>query len=679
MERLTRWTIGQIFPGITPELDLSRLQLPARAANALAHNECAVAGDLMSLTLDSVLEWRQVGVGTVDAILQALADASTSLATPTITTPVYRPPSDAALSFDAVRLPDWMSSLVDDLKLIAIWYGTVGLRGQPLLGGDVPPGIPDEVIKARQRLEALAPSDVLTEDELELDAAGWFDDALALLDPRAAQILGERLFADEPMTLDQLGQMHNVTRERIRQIEGKARGAMLSFISEEGTLATVAASARELIGTVRPLDDLLELIPALGRTVERVGQPAWRVLDRLDDAYEIQDGWCVVPTMTEAEQVTQKLLEERANQYGVIRLDEVVLVQSSQRERVSALTASWLRHCGYIVQGDFALTRTSSMGDYAAAILSIEGSALSSQEIVDRFAFERSAGSLKNAMSQDDRFERVDRDRWALAEWGMDAYAGIRSVIREAVARSGGGAKMNELVEHITGRYTVTASSVVAYATTPPFEVRDGVVRLASGEREIRKRPERTRRLFRRADSWAYRVRITTDHLRGSGSVAPVAIASILNLQVGESRQLASPLEPQLIAWTGIQPSFGTLRRFLMAEDVAAGTEAFLVINDDESFRFERARELVNNPSLDALTLVGAKPTFDRSAARIALARAIKVPDESPISSLIGSYRERGDDDVADLILAARDYFETGEVHAERSTSAEVDEIMDLL
>ena len=75
------------------------------------------------------------------------------------------------------------------------------------------------------------------------------------------------------MTLDQLGQKHDVTRERIRQIEGKATGAMLGFISEGGALAEVAEAARDLIGTIRPLDELLELIPALGRD-GRDGRPA---------------------------------------------------------------------------------------------------------------------------------------------------------------------------------------------------------------------------------------------------------------------------------------------------------------------------------------------------------------------------------------------------------------------
>ena len=47
---------------------------------------------------------------------------------------------------------------------------------------------------------------------------------------RAAEILGLRLFADQAETLDQLGKRYDVTRERVRQIEGKARGALLGFL-----------------------------------------------------------------------------------------------------------------------------------------------------------------------------------------------------------------------------------------------------------------------------------------------------------------------------------------------------------------------------------------------------------------------------------------------------------------
>ncbi len=679
MERLTQWTIGQIFPGLSPELELRLLHLPARASNTLVREGRARAGELASVRLDDMMSWRQVGVGTIDAILQALADASTSAPTPNVASLAEDVEPLGSGVFDELRMPNWLSSLNDDLTTVATWFATVGLPGHPLLGPSLPPGTPDEVAKARQRIESLTVDQVLDEADLELDIAGRFDDALLMIDHRAAQVLADRLFADTPVTLDQLGQQHGVTRERIRQIEGKATGTMLGFIGEGGALAEVADSARALIGTIRPLDELLELIPALGRNVETVGQPAWRVLDRLDDAYEIQDGWCVVPTMTAAENVTQTLLQERADKYGVVRIDEFDLIESSHPEKQAELTAAWITHCGYIVDGNFVLTRTSSVNDYAAAVLSMDGSPLSTQEIVDRFVFDRSPRSLGNALSGDDRFERVDRDRWALKEWGLDAYAGIRSVIREQVARGGGRAKLTELVEFITSRYSVSGSSVIAYAGAAPFATKDGIVQLATQDQGSSKAPERTRRLFRRPDAWAYRVRISADHLRGSGSVAPHAIATILDLHSGETRQLDNALGPQSIAWTGLQPQFGTIRRFLMAEDVAAGAEAFLVLHDDGTFTFELLRDLIENPLADALSLIAAPPVVDREEARLALARALRLPDVSPVTSIIGGYRERGDDDIAELLLSVREYLETGHVPTDSKHSADVDDILDLL
>jgi hypothetical protein len=678
MERLTRWTIGQIYPGLSPNLALVELQLPVRAINALGNRECNYAGDLDGITLDEIMGWRSVGVGTVDSILQALADSSTSVATPSVLSGGVADAQPAA-ELDATRLPSWLAALVDDVSQIATWFATVGLPSQPVFATELPPGTPAEIVKARQRLDALAADDVLEQAELELDAAGMFDDAIGALDPRAAEILALRLFADQPETLDLLGKRYAVTRERVRQIEGKARGAMLGFLGEGSPLESVALAARSLIGTVRPLDDLLALMPALANTVTTVEQPAWRVLDRLDDAYEIKDGWCFVPTLDAAQSATQTGLQEQSDQYGVARIDDIDLVECSRPDRLADLTKAWLEYCGYTVYGEHVFTRTQSVGDYAASILSVTGSPLSAQEIIDQFAFERSAGSLKNAMSIDDRFERVDRDRWALTEWGMDAYAGVRSVIRQQIAECGGRVKLDDLVEHITGKYTVTASSVVAYATAPPFEAREGIVRLAGTDREVRKSPERTRRLYRRGSAWAYRVRITTDHQRGSGSVAPVAIASILNLQFGENRQLESPLGPQSVNWTGIQPSFGTIRRFLMDGDIAADTEAFLVIRDDGTFGFEPVPTLSGEPLRDALTMVGASPTLLGEAARDALISAIGLPAGSPVASIIGGYRERGDSDIADLLLSVRDALEGGGPAERAVRSADIDDILELL
>ena len=167
MERLTRWTIGQIFPGLAPGIHLQKFNLPTRAANALRRFGGPTTSELIAITLDDIMDWRGVGAGTVDAILQAFADASTVLATPpvmnqrgaeSLETPLSPDPESAS---DAASLPDWLGALGDDLTLIASWYRTVGLHDQALLGDGISPGTTDEIAEARQRLLSLRPNDIL--------------------------------------------------------------------------------------------------------------------------------------------------------------------------------------------------------------------------------------------------------------------------------------------------------------------------------------------------------------------------------------------------------------------------------------------------------------------------------------------------------------------------------------
>ncbi|MBB5957419.1 hypothetical protein FHS29_004014 [Saccharothrix tamanrassetensis] len=678
MNRLTRWTIGQIFPGLPPQLHIAALELPPRPRNALTSGAgYTTLGELVGLTIGDVLDLRNVGMGGIDAILRALADVSTSQPTPDIGH-LSPPTSSGREAVPTERPPGWLATLFGDLSRIAEWQAAIGLPAEPLLRASSPTGTPDEVLKARQRLAALSASDILGQDALGRDAASLLDTAFRALDPRAMTILKQRLFADEPVTLDQLGRQLGLTRERVRQIEGKARAAMLDALAV-GALDMVANAARTMIGYVRPLSDLVLHLPALAGTVESVGRPVWRVIDRLDDAYEIEDGWCVVPTLSAAQDWTRTHLREHANEHGVVHVDDLDLVETSTPESRGDLAKKWLITCGYVIDGDYVLTRTRSVGDYAAAILSITGSPMSAQELVERFVYERNVGSLKNAVALDDRFERVDRDRWALREWGMEAYRGVRSVIREELTKAGGRIDVDTLIERITGKYNVAASSVVAYACTAPFETRQGVVRVAGTSREARKAPERTSRMFRQNHGWVYRVRITHDHLRGSGSVASMAVASILGLKYGERRQLESALGPQVISWTGTQPAFGTIRRFLLERDVPADRDVFLVIKDDNTFEVELVAEPSGEALHDALALIGAPTDLDAVSARQALAAAIKLPGDIPVVSIIGAYRERGDNDVAELLAGVREYLETGRAVGPPCRTTDVDDILGLL
>lgn len=405
------------------------------------------------------------------------------------------------------------------------------------------------------------------------------------------------------------------------------------------------------------------------------------MLDRLDDVYQIKDGWCVVPNMEAAQDATLEHLQELADAHGLVRLSDVMLLKGIEPERLPEVTLSWLLHCGYPLVDGWVLTRVQNIGDYAASVLAIEGTPLSAQEIVDRFVVERARSSLSNTLTNDDRFERVDRDKWALKEWGLDAYDGVRSVIRAELAKHGGQVSLAELIESITNRYTVTANSVTAYASMKPFETRGGVVQFSTGTHEPRKTPERTRRLFRRPEAWVFRITISSDHLRGSGFPAPVGLASVCGLVPGGSAHLPCRLDDQFFGWIGNQPQLGSIRRFLLEDDIAAGREVFLVFWDSGWFDIEPMLEWPGTPLADALALAGIDPASAASGerAREELALALRLPPSSPVSSMIAAYRERGDSDIVDLLIEARNELETGGVTATPQQSADVEEIMELL
>jgi hypothetical protein len=683
LECLNRWTIGQIFPALRAGTVLAQLFMTNRAKNALARFGYRTAGDLLGLELGELLHLPNVGVGTVDAILQALADASALEPAPAAMP--TRHAGEGRAAHLAYNLPSAdvqePQSFIEDLQTVASWYALLGIPGRPLLGAPVAAGSPPEVIKARERLEMVTPSDLIGPGPAAVDAACLLQTCLAGIDERLRLILARRLFADRPARLEELGQDLDLTRERVRQLEARALVQIAEALGPGEALSMVSAAVRELAGTVLPLADLIAMIPALARTVDAVGQPAWRVLDRLDDTFEIKDGWCAAPTILSAQTETMTRVGEVADRHGVARISELgPLNPSSSGELRLASMREWLRYCGCLVDDEHVFTRFQSVGDRAAAILSAAGSPMAAQDILDRFEVERSLTSLKNAMGSDDRFTRVDRDKWALAEWGLQSYRGIRAAISDEVAREDGQIAIDLLIERITGKHpTASASSVATYASAPPFETRNGVVRLAAGDRTVRKGPERTRRMYRRPDCWLYRITVTRDHLRGSGFPAPVAVAAVTGVQPGQTRDLTSALGPQPINWTGSQPAFGSILRYLVDADIETGSEIFLVLGDDGSFRIEAIDSSATDAIGHALRLAGAATAAARQQPRAALAAAIALPEDSPAASVIGGYRDRGDNDIADLLLSVHDQLDSAPAAVRPIEPPDIDDILDLL
>jgi RNA polymerase sigma-32 factor len=92
-------------------------------------------------------------------------------------------------------------------------------------------------------MQDFLPDDGPTPEELVLDSrdratrSKWLKSALATLSPREQQIIRRRFLKEDRTTLAEIGKTYGVTKERIRQIEGKAlaklRTALLKKYGDE--------------------------------------------------------------------------------------------------------------------------------------------------------------------------------------------------------------------------------------------------------------------------------------------------------------------------------------------------------------------------------------------------------------------------------------------------------------
>ena len=69
----------------------------------------------------------------------------------------------------------------------------------------------------------LTPEELFVESDMKADVRAALDTALTDLNVRERRIVEARMIAEDPMTLEQLGREMGVSKERVRQIEERAR------------------------------------------------------------------------------------------------------------------------------------------------------------------------------------------------------------------------------------------------------------------------------------------------------------------------------------------------------------------------------------------------------------------------------------------------------------------------
>ncbi|GGQ21252.1 sigma factor-like helix-turn-helix DNA-binding protein [Streptosporangium pseudovulgare] len=480
------------------------------------------------------------------------------------------------------------------------------------------------------------------------------DEVFADLDERQRAIARDRLYASQRATLDDLAQRFSVTRERIRQIERDLRDHVEAWLSGEGAAPLVAHVSwlRGRLGSAVPADDLAAAVPWHRTDLATLGIPAWRFVRTLLTGYEQVDGWLVAGGADELREKTRQLFAD-----GPRPLEEAVTLVSQLGIRED-VAERWLVSVPQLrVFENHVVPWPRSVNDKAEAVLAVSGSALTPEEIQERIGEDYSLVGIRNQLTADDRFLRLDRNKYGLTRWGGDQYLGIREMIVREIERAGGEESVNTIVANLTSRYDVSESSVRAYAGGPGFErTQRGWIRVAGTEQadyQPRRDVSATRRCFRSRDGrWWHRVDINAEHLRGSGSPLPTGFAAHLGMAPGGQLTAATPSGDVVISWHN-QPTMGSIRPILVAAGASEGDHVFLTVSDGGELltRFLPAAQ-PNLPSLNrALHLIGYTAPVASEAEGIRLIGArIGLPEGVGREEVLARLRERGDREILALL-----------------------------
>ncbi|MCJ0906087.1 hypothetical protein [Rhodococcus sp. ARC_M6] len=593
------------FPLVDPALPLAALVLDTRASTSLGRLTSGKAiGALLEHTTTAIFGVRGTSEQSVhDVVLNLLVCA------------VMADPRSRIEGEDDSASTPAITALLDDLEQLAMWRRVRGQDARPLVTVEIDDESPEPIQELAARISALTPNDLPDADRT--DVMDEIDNLFSQLDERESLVLRERLVARVPQRRGAIGARIGVGSGRVGQIESEVKAKLNAACGFGTAVGNTLASLRLEIQPVASLERLLELHPSIAAEVPGYGVPLWLVLDRLDDYFEVTDGWAAAPGVAAAKKRTQTLLEDFESPNGVVALGDVAESVSMSRSELE----KWLAWCGVIVVAGSALTRVRRISDLAIGGLEALGSSQTVAELVDALQFDRSERSLERALEADDR-ALFDGGRWHLQAWGS-----ADSVAEES------------------------ASEVSDFNVDG-----DGIVR-RKRTRNVWKTPEQTRRLYRSGGTWRYRTTVTAEHLRGSGFAVPAGVAVAAGCVRGETLELDSHLGVQAVRWTGPQPTLGTIRRFLRELSVVEGEDVLLELWHDGSFRVVRPAIVHSDidPLRQALAQIGNREplrTSERHIIRI-LAEAVGLVGEDRPRKILRAYEDRGEDAIIDLLEAA--------------------------
>lgn len=322
---------------------------------------------------------------------------------------------------------------------------------------------------------------------------------LSAIPERARDVLTRRygLGAQaERMTLESIGQMYGITRERVRQIENYALSAIRksdAYKKEQPAFDELEAFVVAL-GKILPERELLEKSARDEMTQNHIhfllvlGQPFTKV--REDD--DFLHHWFVDDVWAKKIKTALHTLYENFTDDALVPESEMIdmflehIRDLSEQYKNEEILKRWLslsKRIGRNPLGEWGKSTSSNVSlkgvrDYAYLVIRQHGSPMHFTEVAKKIAelFEKEAhiATTHNELIKDSRFVLVGRGLYALKEWGYSTGV-VKDVIRD-VLKTNGSLTREEIIDRVLKeRYVKPNTVLVNLQDTKQFK------RLADG------------------------------------------------------------------------------------------------------------------------------------------------------------------------------------------------------
>lgn len=298
------------------------------------------------------------------------------------------------------------------------------------------------------------------------------------------------------MTLEAIGDMYHITRERVRQIENAA----LSNIRKSEDFKKEKTAFEELEKTLKAAGGIVSEEDFLNHvTKDKATQNHINFLLVLGDAFrkereddEFKHRWYVEP------ELSKKVHESLRKLYATLSDDDLVaeselitqfleyLKDVSEEYKSEEVLKRWLSISKNLAKnplGEWGLTSSSNVRakgirDYAFLAMRKHGSPIHFRDIAkliaDLFNKKAHPATTHNELIKDSRFVLVGRGLYALSEWGYISGV-VKDVIKKVIEKAGPLSK-DQVIEKVLKERYVKENTILVNLQNPKFfkKTKDG-------------------------------------------------------------------------------------------------------------------------------------------------------------------------------------------------------------